>query len=171
MERSVRLQRLSELFRQSSEPVTGADLAQRLGVTRQVVVHDIALLRAQGVPILSTPRGYWMHAVEPGLTQRVLAVQHTPELTATELYILVDHGIHVLDVVVEHPLYGELRGSLHLASRRDVDQFLAQFKRTSAPLLSTLTDGMHLHTIAAPNEARLAEAVTMLRENQIQVFD
>ncbi|MBX5436995.1 MAG: transcription repressor NadR [Alicyclobacillaceae bacterium] len=170
MERRERHRRLLELLQASADPLTGAELASRLDVTRQVVVHDVALLRAQGVPVVSTPRGYLLQHGDRR-HQQVLAVCHPPELTAAELYTLVDFGVQVLDVIVEHPLYGELRGGLHLAARRDVDLFLQQLQTAGAALLSSLTDGHHLHTVECAHPERLAEAVEQLRRLGIQVFE
>ncbi|MCL6636662.1 MAG: transcription repressor NadR [Alicyclobacillus sp.] len=152
--------------------MTGAQLAAICGVTRQVVVHDIALLRAAGEPVLSTPRGYWLRPDREGRSpeQHVLSVCHPPELTETELLLLVDHGVHVVDVQVEHPIYGDLRGNLHLSSRRDVQLFMERVRSSGAALLSSLTDGFHLHTVEAPDAARMAEAVAALKAHGIQVF-
>ncbi|MBX6351868.1 MAG: transcription repressor NadR [Thermoflavifilum sp.] len=170
-DRAQRQQRIVALLKGAQEPVTGSDLARWVGVTRQVVVHDVAVLRAAGAPILSTPRGYlWQPAEWNGFTA-VLAVRHPPELTETELNILVDHGIHVQDVIVEHPIYGELRGTLRLASRRDVQLFLDQVRSSGAALLSNLTGGYHMHTVTAPDDTRLAEAVRALQQHGIEVFD
>jgi uncharacterized protein len=92
-----------------------------------------------------------------------LACKHAPERTREELQTLVDHGVKVLDVVVEHPIYGELRGSLMLESRSDVDDFLAQVKNSHAALLSSLTDGVHLHTVEAARPEAIARAKGALR--------
>lgn len=170
-DRSERQQQLLEVLNRKQDAVTGSDLASQMGVTRQVVVHDIAILRAAGHPILSTPRGYWLQPQSTLKNRYVLAVSHPPDLTQTELTILVDHGIHVLDVAVEHPLYGELRGSLHLASRRDVAFFMEQLKNAGATLLSSLTDGEHLHTVECSDLQSLNEASAKLRAAGIRVFD
>ncbi|WP_231493442.1 transcription repressor NadR [Alicyclobacillus macrosporangiidus] len=170
-ERGERQQVLLEALRASREPIPGAQLAALCGVTRQVVVHDIALLRAAGEPILSTPRGYWLRPGEPARRSFVLSVCHPPELTETELYTMVDHGLHVVDVVVEHPVYGELRGALHLSSRRDVALFLQRVAETKALLLSSLTEGFHLHTVECRDEGQLHEAVAALRAAGIQVLE
>lgn len=167
----VRKSKLHERLKHSEGPITGQDLASELGVTRQVVVHDIAILRAEGIDIISTPRGYVIASPSATARREVLAVSHAPELTPVELYTFVDFGIHVVDVQVEHAVYGELKGSLHLSSRRDVDLFLEQVNSTGATLLSSLTDGHHLHTIETPDEKRLQEAVSALRRQGIQVFD
>ncbi len=168
-----RQQRLLEMLRDDREPITGTRLAEACEVTRQVVVHDIAVLRAAGIDILSTPRGYWLQTSENTDVRptHILAVCHRPDQTADELFTLVDHGITVLDVTVEHPLYGELHGSLHLSSRKDVEWFMQQCARSSATFLSSLTDGHHLHNIAYPSHQRLQEAIAELRRIGIQVFE
>jgi len=170
-ERTERQQQMLQALITAGEPLTGADLATVCGVTRQVVVHDIALMRAAGEPILSTPRGYWLHSRESARPEHVLSVMHPPELTETELLILVDHGIYVVDVQVEHPVYGELRASLHLQSRKDVDQFLQKIRESGATLLSALTDGLHLHTVECTDIGRLREAIVALRVAGIQVLE
>ena len=70
----------------------------------------------------------------------------------------------VVDVIVEHPIYGELRGSLHVASREDVRQFMEAVRRTGARLLSELTEGLHLHTLEARSPELLARAREALRQ-------
>jgi len=173
LDRTLRQQLVLQSMMESRVPVTGQDLAELCGVTRQVVVQDIALLRAIGHDIVSTPRGYVLEVTE-ALTQRaksVLTVCHSAALTETELLILVDYGITIHDVVIEHPIYGELRGGLRLSSRRDVELFIQQVSTSKASLLSSLTDGFHIHTIEAPNIDRIVEAKMKLTLQGIQVFD
>lgn len=137
----------------------GDALAERFGVSRQAIVHDIAILRAEGAPIVATVRGYLLAPAADRLPYRaVVAVRHRPEETEDELMTLVDLGIRVIDVVVEHPLYGELRGELHLASPADVRSWAEVTRRSGAHLLSELTDGVHLHTLEAGSETRLDDA-------------
>lgn len=170
--RTARQERLLEVLQATDGPVSGTDLARMCGVTRQVVVHDMALLRASGLNILSTPRGYILQSTGSEKQQRtVLSVCHGPEHTAFELYTLVDCGISVIDVIVEHPLYGELRGALHLKSRRDVNLFRNQVQTTGALLLSSLTDGHHLHTVEYSDSEGLYLAMRLLRENGIKVYE
>ncbi len=170
-ERTIRLRQLAHYLESTDEPVTGTELANRFQVTRQVVVHDIALLRAQGVLVVSTPRGYTISDRKDNERQALLAVCHLPEQTADELYTFVDFGIAVLDVQIEHPVYGELTGSLQLSSRRDVDLFMEKITMQNATLLSSLTDGYHFHTVQYGNYKRLEEAIYALKEKGIQVFD
>lgn len=63
---------------------------------------------------------------------------------------MVDNGCTVLDVVVEHRLYGEITGQLSLSSRYDVQQFVERAKDAST--LSSLTGGLHLHNLRCPDE-------------------
>lgn len=158
-----RRQALRELLSTVSDPLTGSELAARFGVSRQVIVQDIAVLRAEGLAIQASPRGYWLVQPGPALERMVVAVRHTPEQTEDELTALVDAGVEVEDVIVAHPLYGELRGTLHLASRADVAQFMAQVRARQAHLLSELTDGLHLHTLAARQRRALERARDILR--------
>lgn len=158
-----RRRRLVDLLREAGRPVSGHDLAERLQVSRQVVVQDCALLRAAGQPIVGTPRGYLLPAAMSGI-RAVLATRHDRDHTDEELNILVDHGLRVLDVVVDHPLYGELRGSLMMASREDVREFQRRVLAGEVALLSQLSGGVHLHTVEAPSEQRLAAARQALRQ-------
>jgi hypothetical protein len=132
-------------------------------VSRQAIVHDVAILRAEGAPIVATVRGYLHAPAADRLPYRaIVAVRHRPEETEDELMTLVDFGVRVVDVVVEHPLYGELRGELHLASPADVRAWAEATRRARVHLLSELTDGAHLHTLEAASEARLDDARAVL---------
>lgn len=134
---------------------TGADLAQQFGVTRQVIVRDMAILRAQGEPILATPDGYLWHGrhrqTRVDLPSRVIAVCHASTDLATELNTVVDLGATMVDVSVDHPVYGEVRGNLMISTRADVQHFLQRLAAYKAEPLLVLTGGVHLHTIAAPS--------------------
>ncbi|MBE3576944.1 MAG: transcription repressor NadR [Limnochordales bacterium] len=156
-----RRRQLVRWLQQADQPLTGAELASRLGVSRQVIVQDMAVLRAAGTPVVATPRGYLLlPAALPGLVRDVLAVCHTPDQTRAELMLLVESGCRVLDVIVEHPLYGELRGELQLGTPAEVEDFLQRVEAEGARLLSSLTGGFHLHTV----ESRDPQAVIRARE-------
>ncbi len=159
-----RRKRLLQCLQTSQQPVTGAQLSEELGVTRQVIVSDIALMRASGVRIVATPRGYMVEQPADHLHYRTIASQHNsdPEAIRSELYTIVDLGGEILDVKVEHPLYGELTASLQIRSRLHVDQFIVSLKDSKAEPLLVLTDGLHLHTIAAESEAVLNQISTAL---------
>lgn len=149
----------------ATEPIPGDLLARELGVSRQAIVHDVAVLRAAGRPIVATVRGYLLvPAPAPDLARAVVAVRHGPTEAETELTALVDLGVRVVDVVVEHPVYGELRAQLQIESRADVAAWAEATRRSGAHLLSELTDGVHLHTLEASSGERLDAARTALRE-------
>ncbi|MEG0441195.1 MAG: transcription repressor NadR [Oscillospiraceae bacterium] len=131
-------------------PVSATKLAQELGVSRQIIVGDVALLRAQGADISATPRGYIGAQPAAGVTATA-ACTHGFEDMERELTTIVDEGGEAVDVVVEHPVYGQLQGQLHIRSRHDVSEFLRRLQEDGARPLSALTGGIHLHTLAAPD--------------------
>ncbi len=149
-------------LREAKEPLSAGSLAERYGVSRQIIVGDVALLRATGEAISATPRGYVLQRAEEGLLRRV-ACRHTDAEMAAELNAIVDQGCTVLDVIVEHPVYGQLTGALHLKSRYDVKEFLRRCAQSDAHPLSDLTEGVHLHTLSCPDEAAYARAREALR--------
>lgn len=114
---------------------------------------------------MATPQGY-IYAKETSFAgeRRVIAVKHTKEQAVEELNILVDHGVSVVDVIVDHPIYGEITASLHLKSRFDVEKFIKKVQTTGATMLSGLTDGTHLHTIEADTKEQLEQAIEALEK-------
>jgi transcriptional regulator of NAD metabolism len=122
-------------------------LAEQLGVSRQIVVGDVALLRAGGFAIDATPRGYRVRGAAQGYTGMLACAHSTEDALRQELYLVVDNGGTVEDVAVENPLYGELRATLHITSRYDADIFLRRAASQPQGLLSRMTGGVHLHTI------------------------
>lgn len=140
------------LLQQSTVPVNATALADRFSVSRQVVVGDVALLRAAGADVFATPRGYVMAHHSGGLL-RTVACRHGLEQMAGELETMVDEGCEVIDVIVEHPVYGQLTGQLNLSSRHDVSLLMERLNQKGTKLLSDLTGGIHLHTLRCPDEA------------------
>lgn len=163
MNAETRRKMILEHLSRSTSPVSATVLAGIYSVSRQVIVGDIALLRAAGEDITATPRGYVLTNENQGMTKTV-AVKHNLRQTAEELYIFVDNGCIVEDVIVEHHIYGQLVGQLHLTSRYDVGQFLDQLDQGRATILSSLTDGIHLHTLRCPDQAAFDRACTALKE-------
>src|SRR6202050_5832102 len=158
-----RRRRIVAWMRTHGGPIRGGELAKVFRVSRQSLVQDVAILRAGGEDIVSTPRGYRLPEGAGRGYRAVLACRHAPERTEEELQILVDHGVKILDVIVEHPLYGELRGALMLESRADVQDFLARVNFTRASFLSSLTRGVHLHAVEASRPELIARAKARLR--------
>lgn len=171
MEAAARREAIASALAEAEGPVAASVLASRFGVSRQIIVGDIALLRASGTDITATPRGYVLTAPQRGAVYTVACV-HDMEGMERELNIMVDNGCTVLDVVIEHAVYGELTGMLSLASRYDVRQFVERLSAEGAAPLSALTGGIHLHKLLCPSEAAfertrraLDEAGILLRED------
>lgn len=138
-------------------PLSGAALAEACGVSRQVVVQDVALLRTRGEKIVATNRGYVLLAAPPERPTRLFKCRHTAEQTADELTCIVDVGARVEDVFVNHRLYGVVSSELGIASRRDVQRFVDELASgVSAPLLE-VTSGYHFHHVSADSEEALDE--------------
>ena len=133
-------------------PVSATVLAGELSVSRQIIVGDVALLRAGGAHITATPRGYVLERPPEG-RRFTIACRHTPEEMARELEIMVDNGCTVENVIVEHSVYGQLVGQLMLSSRYDVAEFIRKVSESGSKPLSDLTGGIHLHTLRCPDEA------------------
>ena len=151
MRAEERRQAIWEFLQAAKQPVSASALSSRFSVSRQIIVGDIALLRAGGAAISATPRGYVTERETGGLIRQV-AVQHSAGQMGNELNAMVYQGCTVLDVIVEHPVYGQLTGPLQLASRYDVQQFLGRCARSDARPLSELTEGIHLHTLSCPDQ-------------------
>lgn len=160
-----RRKQLAELLRQAKTPLAGGALAKQLKVSRQVIVGDIAILRAGGLEIYATPQGYVVPSLPelPVITAQ-LACRHGRDDMAEELAIIIDNGGKVLDVIVEHGVYGEIKANLMLASRRELAAFLTAIQDSSAEPLSAVTGGVHLHTVEVPSAAVLQEIQNQLKE-------
>ncbi len=142
---------IKEELTAAEEPITAVYLSEKFSVSRQIIVGDIAILRASGLDIIATPKGYIMQTKEipEPLNTEIIACRHSSGQLRDELYTIVDFGATVIDVTIEHAIYGELSGKLNLSSRYDVDMFLKKIEKekNSAPI-SSLTDGVHLHRIS-----------------------
>ena len=150
MKAGERREKLIRILTESARPVTGSSLAGDLSVSRQVIVTDIALLRAEGHDILSTSQGYVLSREQ--MCKRIFKVHHSREECEAELNLFVDCGAIVRDVFVSHRAYGVLRGDLNIRSRLDVQDFLESIRSGKSTLLSSTTEGYHYHTLLAPRE-------------------
>ena len=135
---------LNELEK-SEKPVSASFLAKKFGVSRQIIVGDVALLRAENSEIISTNRGYVLEKKRKCINK--VEVSHGKEQIREELYTIVDFGGKVLDVIVNHPIYGEIKVDLKLTNRLDVDRFISELGDKKNIPLSVLTDDVHIHTI------------------------
>ena len=139
----------SWIFNEMIGFIPGMELSQQCDVSRQIIVGDVAILRAEGLGIVSTPRGYQLIGdILPGV-QHVFVCCHDMELMQAELEAIVDNGGVVHNVVIEHEVYGNLEGTLNLRSRRDVKQYVKKMKDSQAELLSRISGGIHTHLVTA----------------------
>lgn len=164
-----RRKKIIEILQESEEPVSGTELAKRLNVSRQVIVQDIALLRAVNRNIISTTKGYVLYYQELQKVNRCFLVRHSDEEIEDELCIIVDNGGKVLDVIVMHDIYGEISTGLIIKNRKDVYDFLEKLKGHKTVPLKELTGGVHLHTVEADSESILDSIEQKLREKNYLV--
>lgn len=149
---------LHAILKEAEHPVPGGQLGKTCGVSRQIIIKDIAMMKKNGISIQATPSGYLL-LKSPATC--IIACRHdAAELLAQELYTIIEGGGTLIDVFVQHPRYGTMRNELMLNSRRDVAQFLSDM-RDGQPLCM-LTDGLHMHTLSAPNEEMLATIIHRL---------
>ena len=150
-----RRKEILSMIRDTDTPVSGTAIGKKTGVSRQVVVQDIALLRTQGYPIISTARGYLLD--EPKQAVRIFKVCHTNEQVEEELTTIVDLGGTVLNVMVNHRVYGRVEAALNIRNRRDVQGFLNDLRTGKSVPLLNVTSGYHFHKISAESEEVLDE--------------
>jgi transcriptional regulator of NAD metabolism len=163
MDTENRRYQILKLLENQHKPVSGTVLSKLFGVSRQVIVQDIALLRAENKEILSTNKGYVLFkpVEEDGSKKRVFRVTHSMENMEDELNCIVDNGGYVLDVLVDHDLYGQISGPLNLSNRADVADFIQRVKVSKSKPLKVLTDEIHYHTV----EAKSVEILDRIEKN------
>lgn len=149
--KDIRREKLLDTIMDAKGVINATELAEKFSVTRQVIVADIALLKAQGHPIRSEHRGYVYDRSRFGIRKRIVC-KHGREETQDEFYAVVDNGGMIADVQVEHPIYGVISADLAISSRRDANRFLNRSKESDAVLLSDLTGGVHTHTLFVQTE-------------------
>ena len=153
---------LLSILNKSAKPIKGDELANTLNVSRQVIVQDIALIRA-------TPQGYVIYNTKV-TTKTIECKNHVNgDEFYNELKTIVDLGGKVKDVIVKHPIYGEIKVDLDIDSNRDIDEFMKKASSDEFKQLSTLTKESHLHTIEAKSEEILDEIVSSLLDKNILV--
>lgn len=150
-----RREKIVSILEDSPTPIPGAKLGEMCGVSRQVVVQDIALLRSQGEQIDTTHYGYQIR--RSSRCTRLVKVRHGPERLEEELTAIVDLGGYVEDVMVNHRTYGLMSAPLGIGSRRDIAKFMDEIESGKSSPLSTVTSGYHFHHISADDEQTLDE--------------
>lgn len=165
-EGSTRRKQILEILHHEKQPVSGTELAARMGVSRQVIVQDIALLRATDKNILSTNKGYILYVERENTPRkkRTYKVKHENKDILDELNTIVDFGGRVLDVVVEHDIYGQIMVDLIINSRLDAEAFVRKVEENKTRPLNDLTGGVHFHTVEADSEEILDRIETELNK-------
>lgn len=157
----------------AKSPMSASALAKNLQVSRQVIVSDIALLRTAGNNITATPKGYVLESTVSNASkygyEGLIACYHTGDQLVEELYTIVDYGAEVINVIVEHAIYGEISANLHISSRYDVNLFVDKISAKDALPLSTLTGGPHLHKIGCRDEETFNKICAELEEKGILI--
>ena len=146
-----------QMIREQGAPLSGTALAKAFGVSRQVIVQDIALIRAENHPIVSTNKGYIYRtaANENHQPKRVFCLRHTTEQVLDELMTVLELGGRILDVAVEHELYGQIRVDLLIENPAEAEEFTKRLALCRDNPLKVLTDDCHYHTVSAPSEKLL----------------
>jgi len=166
-----RRKKILSMMKEASSPLSGGALGNATGVSRQIVVQDIALLRTEGYSILATARGYILDG--PKENVRLIKVCHDEDRTEEELTTIVDLGGSVIDVMVNHRVYGKVTAPLNIKNRRDVQVFLNNLKTGKSAPLFKVTSGYHFHHISAESEDILDEIEGSLKEKNFitEIFD
>ena len=153
MNTTERRLKILEILKRNNKPITGTELSAKFKVSRQIIVGDITVLRAKGYDVYATPRGYILpdEPKNPN-TLATICCRHDNSQLEKELNIIVDNGGKMHDVIVEHPVYGEIRVNLFISNRREVKEFLQKLDDTNAPPLMIMGSGTHYHTIEIPDE-------------------
>lgn len=159
--------KIVELIQNSEKPLSGTALAKQCDVSRQVIVQDIALIRASGYDIISTNRGYIIQ--EPLVRERVFKVNHTDEQLEEELYSIIDLGGTVVNVMVNHRVYGHMEVELRINSRRKVEAFMEDIRSGKSSPLKNITSNYHYHKVAADSEETLDLIEEALRQKHFLV--
>lgn len=150
MKTSERRRAIVALLRSAQEPVAGSELAEQFGVSRQIIVQDITILRGSGVDILATNRGYIMQ--NSSMRERVFKVCHTTEQTEDELNCIIELGGAIVDVFVWHRVYGKIEAPLNIFSKLQVSQFIEGVRSGKSTELMNVTGGYHYHTVRAETD-------------------
>ena len=162
----ARRSKILQLLQSQGEPMSGTALAKACHVSRQVIVQDIALMRAENYGILSTNKGYIYRKddVRDEKPKRVFYVRHNTDQVLEEFLAITELGGSVLDVAVEHEIYGQIRVDLLIESVQDARDFAEKLAACKDNPLKVLTDDCHYHTVAAASEKLLDLIEAELRE-------
>lgn len=152
-----RRMKILQKLQETATPLSGTALAKAFHVSRQIIVQDIALMRAENYGIISTNKGYLLRSEQTENTQpkRVFFVKHNTDQVLEEFQSVIELGGKILDVAVEHELYGQIRVDLMIETAADAADFYVKLQGCRDNPLKVLTDDCHYHTVSAPSEKLL----------------
>ena len=162
MKAADRRKAIVNLLLSSNEAISGGKLSEEFGVSRQIIVQDITVLKGSGYGILSTHNGYIIQ--KSPLKERVFKVYHTTEQTEDELTAIVNLGGTVVDVFVWHKVYGKMTAPLNIFSDMHIKQFIEGVRSGKSSELMNITGGYHYHTVRAESEDILNRIQNALEE-------
>ena len=168
-----RRKEIMNMLKCSQEPIKGTNIAKELKVSRQVIVQDIAIIRAEGTDIMATSSGYLIprYNKENRVLKTVVTRHFNIDQAKEELMVMVDNGANVIDVVVSHPVYGDMQGFLNLSCKAEVDKFVNKVKEGKVEFLSSLTEGIHIHTLEVTSDESFLNIINQLKEKGYLVED
>ena len=155
MKNQERRKKIMEILRNSNGPVTGDQLAKDLNVSRQVIVLDMALLRSAGTAIVSTRRGYQINGRSLTMDFECRYKDMDTDSARDEMNIVVDNGGMIVSITLVPDFCGPIQAFLNLKNRRDVNQYLENFRKYNIPLIATLSQGVHTLSVAADSQEEL----------------
>lgn len=164
MDSRQRREYIKEILNNNYKPKKGKEFANKLGVTRQIIVKDIAILRASGLNIIATPEGYIIPKHDKHLLEKIVAVCHNKDNIQEELQCIINNGGIIKDIIVEHPLYGQIKSIIMVKTLYDVEKFIKKISNEKFEPLLSLTSGVHLHTIQYKNEKSIKEVIRKLKD-------
>lgn len=155
------------LIQEATTPLNGSVISKQMGVSRQVIVQDIALLRANKHDIISTNRGYLINTPtnEVDTFTRVFKVAHSDDDIAKELLCIINLSGQVLDVFVDHDVYGKISVDLNISTTQDIENFVVSMQDDEVSPLKNITNEHHYHTVKAPTVKLLDLIEAELRES------
>ncbi len=161
MKADKRRQEILSLLGNTDNPIPANVLKERLGISRQVIVQDIAILRANGYDIISTNRGYVLNS--KAKASRVFKCRHNFEELVEEGALILDGGGRIEDIFVNHRIYGRISARLGLYNKTHVEELYRSLVSGASKPLMSVTDGYHYHTVTADSESALDEIEQKLR--------
>ncbi|MDO5707329.1 MAG: transcription repressor NadR [Andreesenia angusta] len=162
-----RRKKIKSLLEKSNKPIKGIDIAKEFNVSRQVIVQDMAILKAEGFDFVSTPVGYMILKTDNSKIIKRIAVKHGFDEIEKELNIILKYNGVIKDIIIEHSIYGEIKGNLNINNNIDLQEFLKVLDNNKDEPLSYITNGLHIHTIEVEKNSDYESIIKELKEEKI----